>query len=842
MGLSIDQLGKAVVAAGLMPADELKSLWSALPPNERPKDAAAFAGLLVERGKINEFQSQELLSGSGTPLVLGDYVLLSKIGAGGMGQVFKAQHRHMKRLVAVKLLPAAVTKDEATVKRFQREVEAAAKLSHPNIVHANDAGVQRGVWYLVMEYVEGRDLSVLVKERGPLPVRDAVDCILQAARGLAYAHGKGVIHRDIKPANLLLDNEGTVKILDMGLARFDNSGDAADHQLTNTGAVMGTVDYMPPEQAANTHNADARSDIYALGCSLYRLLVGESMFGGQTAVEKILAHMNEAIPSLCQKRREVPAEIDRIFQKMVAKKPTDRYQKTTELVADLEAYFNPGATTAFARPTVWNENLPEQDSKLTDFLRTANGNVGTQQALKTQGAAPFENTASIVEPESATDAKQFAASLATRSPQRGTEKRGPEKRAGQAPRRNKKPPAKLIAGGLGGIAVLLAFGIWVIVRDQDGNEVARLKVPDGGNVTISPLPPGEGGRRPGEGLPAAANNSPASNSPHPSAAPPPSPGGRRVGSAPPPAVAPFDAKTARAHQDAWAKHLGTQVETTNSVGQTMILIPPGEFLMGSTDAEVEAALKAADEIKADQPTKDRIQKNERPQHKVVITKPLLMSATEVTIGQFKKFAVATGYQTEAEKAEAAAKAAPPTVEAGQPPPKPIQTYLNPGYAVTDDSPAAAITWNDATAYCKWLSEQEKRTYRLPTEAEWEYACRAGSTTQYFFGDDYNELSKYGWHKGNAGNKSHPVGTLLPNPFGLFDMHGNLYEWCGDFFDEKWYSTSPPNDPNGPSVGSTRVVRGGYWDNTASNCRSAYRYPYPPSYRHANNGFRCVSVW
>src|SRR5205814_9466125 len=141
-----------------------------------------------KRGQLNEFQAKELLSGNNTPLVLGDYILLSKIGAGGMGQVFKAEHRHMKRLAAIKLLPAAMTKDEAAVKRFQREVQAAAKLSHPNIVQAHDASMQRGVWYLVMEYVEGRDLSAIVKEHGPLPVPEAVDCILQAARGLAYAH------------------------------------------------------------------------------------------------------------------------------------------------------------------------------------------------------------------------------------------------------------------------------------------------------------------------------------------------------------------------------------------------------------------------------------------------------------------------------------------------------------------------------------------------------------------------------------------------------------------------------------------------------------------------------
>ncbi|MGE0606830.1 MAG: protein kinase [Pirellulales bacterium] len=158
MPVTINQFGKAIVAAGVMSADDVKSLWSALPAAGRPKDGETFADFLVQQGKLTDFQSQELLSGSGAPLVLGDYVLLSRIGAGGMGQVFKAQHRHMERLVAIKLLPAAMTKDEAAVKRFQREVKAAAKLAHNNIVQAYDAGVQRGVWYLVMEYVEGRDL------------------------------------------------------------------------------------------------------------------------------------------------------------------------------------------------------------------------------------------------------------------------------------------------------------------------------------------------------------------------------------------------------------------------------------------------------------------------------------------------------------------------------------------------------------------------------------------------------------------------------------------------------------------------------------------------------------
>ncbi len=380
--------------------------------------------------------------------MLNQYVLLSKIGAGGMGQVFKAQHRKMKRLAAIKLLPAALTKDEAAVKRFQREVEAAAKLSHPNIVQTHDADECRGIHYMVMECVDGQDLSALVKQNGPLPVDNAVDYILQAARGLAFAHAEGVVHRDIKPANLLLDNEGVVKILDMGLARIDD-GNTADHQLTNTGTVMGTVDYMPPEQANDTRRADARSDVYSLGCSLYRILTGESVFGGETVVQKIMAHMGDPIPSLLSKRPDCPAEIDRIFQKMLAKRPDDRYQQSRQVVAELEAWRNPGATTSFSGSTA-----ASQDANLNEFLRSVGGAkpAGSQSSAAVKTATKHtvigapEQTAAYSGAELQTDPKsEIVPSLVTNakpSPAAAKPKSG-----GKG---GKKPPMKLIAAGAAG--------------------------------------------------------------------------------------------------------------------------------------------------------------------------------------------------------------------------------------------------------------------------------------------------------------------------------------------------------------------------------------------------------
>ncbi len=289
------------------------------------------------------------------------------------------------------------------------------------------------------------------------------------------------------------------------------------------------------------------------------------------------------------------------------------------------------------------------------------------------------------------------------------------------------------------------------------------------------------------------------------------------------AIAPFDLQQARTYQETWAKDLGVPVEYANSIGMTFVLIPPGEFLMGSTDEQVAAAAKVADEVHAEPTTKDRIQKVERPQHRVVITKPFLLGATEVTIAQFKKFS-ATGFRTEAEKLAKDATS---------------ETYLTPGYPVTNDSPAAVITWNDAVAYCRWLSDVEQAMYRLPTEAEWEYACRAGTTTQYSFGDDYQELANFGWFKENSDNRSHEVGQKRPNAFGLHDMHGNLWEWCQDFYDESWYAKSPTDNPTGPALGSQHVIRGGYWPSSASTNRSAHRGRTIPSNRSNHFGFRVV---
>ncbi len=323
-------------ASGIVLAADWDGFVAALPEEARASGTAQdLARLLIKQQKLTRFQAAVLYQGRSKGLVWGEYVVLDKIGKGGMGQVLLARHRRMDRQVALKLLPAAATKSKESVQRFEREVKAAARLNHPHIVTAYDAGEQDGRFYLAMEYVAGQDLSQQLRQQGALSLVEAVNLTLQAAKGLSYAHAKGIVHRDIKPANMLVDADGTLKILDMGLARLTGDQDEAEG-LTQSGAAMGTADYMAPEQARNTRHADARSDIYSLGCTLYRLLTGEAPFAGETFVEKILAHQGESFPKLQDKHQNVPAELETLLQKMVAKSPDDRYQTMDEVAAALE--------------------------------------------------------------------------------------------------------------------------------------------------------------------------------------------------------------------------------------------------------------------------------------------------------------------------------------------------------------------------------------------------------------------------------------------------------------------------------------------------------------------------
>jgi WD40 repeat protein len=264
------------------------------------------------------------------------YRVVRLLGAGGMGAVYEAEHRVMQRLVALKVIKRAYTANAAALERFRREVRAAARLSHPNIVTTHDAEDAGETHFLVMEYVEGTDLGRLVQQCGPLAVDRACEYVRQAALGLQYAFAQGMVHRDLKPHNLMLTRGGCVKILDFGLARF--AGEAALGSVTGSGMVLGTVDYIAPEQADNAHEVDIRSDIYSLGCTLYHLLAGRPPFPSGTPLQKLMAHVNKKPQPLSELRDDLPEGLMHVLEGMMAKNPRHRYQTPADVARALEPF------------------------------------------------------------------------------------------------------------------------------------------------------------------------------------------------------------------------------------------------------------------------------------------------------------------------------------------------------------------------------------------------------------------------------------------------------------------------------------------------------------------------
>jgi WD40 repeat protein/serine/threonine protein kinase len=709
----------------------------------------------------------------------------------------------MRRIVALKVLAPSLSRDSEALARFRREVIAAASLTHPNIVTAHDAQEIQGVAFLVMEYVPGVDLATWVRQHGPLSLDTALNCILQAARGLQYAHRQKVVHRDIKPHNLLYallrdedespesagqsgtqsvvpgpdvatkpshsPQRGTVKILDMGLARLGHAEDTeASAALTSSGVIMGTADYIAPEQAMNTHTADARSDIYSLGCTLWFLLTGRPPYPGGTVMEKFVAHREGSIPSLSEALRSAEPSagaapqvdaIDAVFRRMVAKKPQDRFQSARELIDALEAV--PGVKSP-ARPA-------------TERIAPSGLDVFLQSQLSA-GATSSDSSSPRQDVGNGTTGRQTPLS---------------------------RKSMQWVSAGC--VVVLLVAGFtFAIARNgrKSRTEPSRSSASEGAATTDSV------GRSRAS---ATSEQSPRLWHGWPK-------------DAPKPAIAPFDAARARQHQEEWAKYLNVPVEYTNSIGMKYRLIPPGEFLMGNTDEETRKALKT-NEGTSDAKRSEFL-RSETPQHRVVLTQPFFMSECEVTQGEFQHVMRKNPSHFTSEDDEAAHTDGKAEGNA-------------------DRLPVEGLTWNDAVDFCVELSKSENlqstyvrvgktvesldigQGYRLPTEAEWEFACRGGTTTQFWIGDNGDALLLAGWVRRNSNRRTHVVRKLKANPFGLFDVHGNVGEWVEDQWHLDNYHQSADKDAIDPrSLGGSnawRGIRGGaYWADSFL-CQSARRH-------------------
>ncbi len=347
----LDWLGQNQFLSGAQ-TDELRPLLGIFP------DSLALAKEMMRRDWLTPYQVNQVMQGKHDQLVLDCYRLRERIGEGAMGQVFKAWSLRLERIVAVKTIAKELINNDKAMERFRREVETAAQLDHPNIALVRDAGEADGRPFLVMDFIEGIDLSRRVKQQGALPIREAAEYTRQAALGLQYAFERGIVHRDIKPANLMvttvrrnIDVLPLVKILDFGLARYESERENVT-RLTQVGKLLGTIDYIAPEQAQDARGADIRADIYSLGCSLFYMLAAQPPFHGKDVVEKLGPRLTGEPPWVRTLRAEVPPGLEDVLRKMMARRPEERYQTPIEAAQALQAYADVSrvAAIALARP------------------------------------------------------------------------------------------------------------------------------------------------------------------------------------------------------------------------------------------------------------------------------------------------------------------------------------------------------------------------------------------------------------------------------------------------------------------------------------------------------------
>jgi eukaryotic-like serine/threonine-protein kinase len=333
---TVDELLKLIRKSGMIEEPRLDAYLERLRlMGPLPTDVRKLAGSMVKDSLLTYFQAEQFMLGKWRGFTIGKYKLLERIGFGGMGQVFLCEHMYMRRRVAIKVLPPAKAEEPAALGRFYREARAAAALDHPNIVRTHDIDQDGNLHFLVMEYVDGSSLLEIVKKKGPMSIDRAVHTVWQSIQGLDHAFRVGVIHRDIKPGNILIDRDGIAKILDMGLARFYQSDDDMLTKKYDEKSVLGTADYVAPEQTINSHDVDVRADIYSLGATFYYLLAGHPPFPEGSISQKLIAHQTRNPTPIRNLRPEIPQPIADIVAKMMAKSIDHRFQSPADVYESL---------------------------------------------------------------------------------------------------------------------------------------------------------------------------------------------------------------------------------------------------------------------------------------------------------------------------------------------------------------------------------------------------------------------------------------------------------------------------------------------------------------------------
>lgn len=309
--------------AAIVSENRLAEIRSKVLAGDYPMDSSELARQLISEEMLTEYQAKRLLANRPGSLSIGRYVILEKLGAGSMGRVYKAKHRMMDRISALKIIAPEISNNERVVARFQREMRLVGKLDHPNVVRAFDADKDRGILYIAMEYVAGDSLGQRLRSKGRIPAAELVGYIAQAALGLQHAHDQGIVHRDIKPSNLLLGSDGTIKVLDLGLATLMEADDQSAF-ATADGVAVGTVDYMSPEQAMGKELSPV-SDLFSLGCTMYHLLTGRLPYPGTSPLDRMFARISQDPVPIKEFRPELPDRVIEVLGRLMAKQPSERY-------------------------------------------------------------------------------------------------------------------------------------------------------------------------------------------------------------------------------------------------------------------------------------------------------------------------------------------------------------------------------------------------------------------------------------------------------------------------------------------------------------------------------------
>lgn len=673
----------------------------------------------------------------------GKYQIEDLLGAGGMGAVFRAKHIFIGNIVAVKVILPGIGMDASIGERFLREARAAAVIDHPNAIKVTDFGKFGDLLYLVMEFVQGVSLKKLISTEKRIAPMRSVTILEQACAAIDAAHENGIVHRDIKPDNIMLksNEQGrlTVKVLDFGIAKMNAN---VESQLTGAGTILGTAQYMSPEQCRGDEIIDRRADVYSLGIVAYEMVTGRLPFVSSTLTGLLVKQISDTPPPLRTIDESIPASVEAVVAKCLAKNPEARFSTAGEFA---EAYknawgevygFSPSESSVTLTP--FSVSQPDLTSyRDSGTLQMSSGPLETGVRSGSGGTKLGETKESetlLVRGSKPTDETPQAVTVSRPSTQ--TLSGAVEVQSPVAP-----PPAKAKSGGL----VWAAAGLVAVV------------LLGGGFFAFKQFAGGEGGPAANKPVPAKVEKAPAP------------PGSQKPGQA------------------------------------GMLIIQGGWFQMGSQETDPE-----------------------KPVHWVYVD-TFALDETEVTNAQFMKFVDETRYVTDAEKEH---NGVPPSDENWR------------KYATTEraDHPVVCVSWNDAREYAQWAGK------RLPTEAEWEYAARGGVTTRFPWADNEDPSRKANFAMNKvARGPNDPIPTVKvksysANGYGLFDMSGNVSEWCSDWYDPQFYAASPERNPTGPAnatTGKTRVLRGGSWFNELNQVRVSARLSDLPENSQYDIGFRCA---